>query len=54
MIRPIWAVSAISFVNREDDEANATGLQSAQYLAYLDFTPDETVRLGMTVTVYLQ
>lgn len=48
------AVSAISFVNREDDEANATGLQSAQYLAYLDFTPDETVRLGMTVTVYLQ
>ena len=28
--------------------------QSAQYVAYVDFTPDETVRIGMTVIVYVE
>ena len=46
-------VSAISFLSRKDDEAEASLSQPAQYLAYVDFTPDETVRLGMTVAVYL-
>lgn len=46
-------VSAISFLSREDAENEAVLSQPAQYLAYLDFTPDETVRLGMTVAVYL-
>jgi hypothetical protein len=26
----------------------------AQYTAYVDFTPDDTVRLDMTVSVYTQ
>ena len=28
--------------------------QSVQYVAYVDFTPDETVRIGMTVIVYVE
>lgn len=28
--------------------------RSAQYVAYVDFTPDETVRIGMTVIVYVE
>lgn len=46
-------VCTISFLSRGDDEAENVPSQPAQYLAYLDFVPDETVRLGMTVTVYL-
>ena len=44
-------VGAISYVNEKKDEGKA---QSAEYVAYVDFTPDETVRLGMTVVVYVQ
>ena len=37
--------------DRKDDSAAS---QSAQYVAYVDFTPDETVRIGMTVIVYVE
>ena len=41
-------VSAISRVGEEKTERTA----DSEYLAYVDFTPDETVRLGMSVNVY--
>lgn len=44
-------ISAISFLSEEKKE---DGLQSAEYVAYVDFTPDETVRIGMTVIVYVE
>lgn len=44
-------VSAISYVNEKKEEG---GSSAAEYVAYVDFTPDETVRLGMTVVVYVQ
>lgn len=44
-------ISAISYVNEEVEEGQGG---AAQYVAYIDFTPDETVRLGMTVVVYVQ
>ena len=45
-------ICAISYVSEESDK-DAAGA-GAQYVAYIDFTPDETVRLGMTVIVYVQ
>ena len=44
-------VSAISYVNEKGEEDAGMG---AEYIAYVDFVPDETVRLGMTVVVYVQ
>lgn len=44
-------VSAISYVSEEETDAAASG--GARYVAYVDFTPDETVRIGMTVVVYV-
>ena len=44
-------VSSISYLNERDEEGVSQG---AEYVAYLDFTPDETVRIGMTVVVYVQ
>lgn len=43
-------VQSISRVGEE--QTDKTG--DAQYTAYVDFTPDETVRLDMTVSVYTQ
>ena len=43
-------VSSISRVAEEQTDKNS----DAQYTAYIDFTPDDTVRLNMTVTVYTQ
>lgn len=45
-------VSSISYVNEKKQEGS-TG-NAAEYMVYVDFTPDETVRLGMTVVVYVQ
>ena len=45
-------ISAISYVNEKKQEGS-TGA-AAEYVVYVDFTPDETVRLGMTVVVYVQ
>lgn len=42
-------ISSISYVNESKENTGS----SAQYKAYIDFTPDETVRLGMTVVVYV-
>lgn len=41
------AISEISY-NVADPEAEGAPM----YTAYVDFTPDESVRLGMTVLVY--
>lgn len=43
-------VSAISYLNEEQEGST----QGAQYAAWVDFTPDETVRMGMTVIVYVE
>jgi multidrug resistance efflux pump len=43
-------VSSISRVGEEQTEKTS----DAQYTAYVDFTPDDTVRLDMTVSVYTQ
>ena len=43
-------VSSISRVGEEQTDKNS----DAQYTAYIDFTPDDTVRLDMTVSVYTQ
>jgi len=43
-------ISAISYVNEEKEEGASA---AAQYVACIDFVPDETVRLGMTVVVYV-
>jgi len=43
-------VSSISRVGEEQTDKNS----DAQYTAYINFTPDETVRLDMTVSVYTQ
>lgn len=43
-------VSNISRVGEEQTDKNS----DAQYTAYINFTPDETVRLDMTVSVYTQ
>ena len=45
-------VSSISYVNEKKQEGS-TG-NAAEYMVYVDFTPDETVRMGMTVVVYVQ
>ena len=45
-------ISSISYVSAQSDK-ETTGA-GAQYAAYIDFTPDETVRIGMTVIVYVQ
>ncbi|MEI3406562.1 MAG: hypothetical protein V8Q79_08305 [Christensenellales bacterium] len=34
--------------------STSSGQRSAQYVAYVDFTPDETVHIGMTVIVYVE
>ena len=48
-------ISSISYLSEKPDEGSASsGQQSAQYVAYVDFTPDETVRIGMTVIVYVE
>ena len=44
-------ISSISYLSEKKDETTS---QSAQYVAYVDFTPDETVRIGMTVIVYVE
>ena len=44
-------ISAISYVSEQDEQNSSS---AAQYVAYVDFTPDETVRIGMTVVVYVQ
>ena len=44
-------VSSISYVNEKKQEG---GSSAAEYVACIDFTPDDTVRLGMTVVVYVQ
>lgn len=44
-------VSAISYLNEKQEGASG---KSAQYAAYVDFTPDETVRVGMTAVVYVE
>ena len=44
-------VSAISYTNID---GGAGDVGSAQYTAYVDFTPDDTVRIGMTAVVYVQ
>ena len=46
-------VSSISYMS-ETDEAGASSSSVAQYVAYVDFVPDDTVRIGMTVIVYVQ
>lgn len=46
------AVSSISYLTESQGEgASSSG---AQYAAYVDFTPDESVRIGMTVIVYVE
>ena len=45
-------ISAISYVNEKKQEGSAGS--AAEYTAYVSFTPDATVRLGMTVVVYVQ
>ena len=45
-------IASISYVSEESDKETSAG--GAQYVAYIDFTPDETVRIGMTVIVYVQ
>lgn len=45
-------ISSISYLSEKKDDSAAS--QSAQYVAYVDFTPDETVRIGMTVIVYVE
>ena len=48
-------ISSISYLSEKPDEGStSSGQQSAQYVAYVDFTPDETVRIGMTVIVYVE
>ena len=41
-------VSSISRVGEERTDKNS----DAEYTAYVDFAPDDTVRLDMTVSVY--
>ena len=45
-------ISSISYLSEKQSDSAAS--QSAQYVAYVDFTPDETVRIGMTVIVYVE
>ena len=45
-------ISSISYLSEKQSDSTAS--QSAQYVAYVDFTPDETVRIGMTVIVYVE
>ncbi len=45
-------ISSISYLSEKQSDGAAS--QSAQYVAYVDFTPDETVRIGMTVIVYVE
>lgn len=44
-------VSGISYVSEENSEETAAS--AARYIAYVDFTPDEDVRIGMTVVAYV-
>lgn len=43
-------ITAISYLNEEKEEGAGS---AAQYVAYIGFEPDDTVRLGMTVVVYV-
>ena len=45
-------VASISYVSVESEKESTSS--GAQYVAYIDFTPDETVRIGMTVVVYVE
>ena len=48
-------ISSISYLSEKPGEGStSSSQQSAQYVAYVDFTPDETVRIGMTVIVYVE
>lgn len=42
-------ISSISYLNEKKEDN-----QSAEYVATVDFEPDETVRIGMTVIVYVE
>lgn len=44
-------IASISYVNETDKDGASLG---ANYVAYIDFEPDETVRIGMTVVVFVQ
>ncbi|MCI7737531.1 MAG: HlyD family efflux transporter periplasmic adaptor subunit [Clostridiales bacterium] len=45
-------IASISYLSEKAEEGAAS--QAANYVAYIDFEPDETVRIGMTVVVYVQ
>ena len=45
-------IASISYLSEKQEEGASSA--GAQYVAYVDFTPDETVRIGMTVVVYVQ
>ena len=44
-------IASISYMSEQEENP---GSSVAQYVAYVDFVPDETVRIGMTVIVYVQ
>lgn len=48
--RYIGTVSSISYI-AESDSAQASGVN---YYAYIDFMPDEDIRIGMTTVIYMQ
>lgn len=43
-------IASISYMSEKAEEGGSSG---AKYVAYVDFEPDETVRIGMTVVVYV-
>lgn len=45
-------IASISYLSEKDESTGSP--QGAEYVAYIDFEPDETVRIGMTVVVYVQ
>ncbi len=45
-------IASISYLSEKAEGSAAS--QGANYVAYIDFEPDETVRIGMTVVVYVQ
>ncbi len=49
-------ISSISYLKETPEQGAQTNnaVSGAQYVAYVDFVPDETVRIGMTVVVYVQ
>ena len=49
MKRDIRQMMRISYINQTDEKATGT-----TYKAYINFEPDENIRLGMTAIVYAQ